>query len=139
MTLCDIFILVCFVADILLNVGLLAGTPSDCYTGRGSYRDTCASGLWVTTQRPSINCLLCTACSPYDSEHSLTCTEALSSCGDITNVAGQIICNDPVDCQAAGSSCDGDKTCCSGLTCHASGGSGATCYGSSRKLLAENY
>ena len=113
-----------------LDVVLLAGTPSDCFTGQGSYRDTCAPGLWVTTQRPSIACLLCTACNPYDSKHLLTCAEAPSSCDDITNVKGQIICNHPAKCQAAGSSCDSDNTCCSGLTCHASGGSGATCHGS---------
>lgn len=126
-TLCDIFILVCFVADTFFGVGLLAGTPSDCYTGCGSYRGTGASGLWVTTQHPSIDCLLCTACTPYDSEHSLTCTDALSSCGDVTNVAGQIIYDDPVDCQAAAATATKPAVLVS------PGGSGAACYGSSQK------
>lgn len=115
-----------------------AGTPSGCYQARGSYRDTCAPGLWVTTQQPSVDCLLCTACNPYDDQHPMTCTHAPSTCGDITNVQGQIICNTPTPtCAAAGASCDSSNTCCSGLVCHASGGPGAACYGPNRKLLGE--
>ena len=36
---------------LFLDVVLLAATPSDCFTDRGSYRSLCASGLRVTTQR----------------------------------------------------------------------------------------
>ena len=117
---------------------LYAEQPAGCWVTGGSYRETCAPGVWVTTQSPSIDCLLCTACNPFDTAHPLTCTQAPSTCTDITNVNGQIICNTPPPtCVAAGGSCDSSNTCCAGLVCHASGGPGASCYGPSRKMLLE--
>lgn len=119
----------------LLMVMWAAGPPNGCYAGTGSYLKTCSPGVWVTTQNPVIHCFLCTACVPIDNDHTLTCTEAPSTCGDITNVQGQIICNSGSSCAAEGHSCDNSSSCCDGLTCHSSGGSGGTCYGASRKLL----
>ncbi|DBB11754.1 TPA: hypothetical protein ACH3X3_005919 [Trebouxia sp. C0006] len=110
--------------------------PSGCWVTGGSYRETCSPGVWVTTQNPVVDCLLCTACNPYDTAHPLTCTQAPATCSDITNVNGQIICNTPPStCVATGGSCDSSHTCCAGLVCHASGGPGASCYGPSREML----
>lgn len=111
--------------------GEIGGGPDGCYSDGGSYQLSCAPGLWVkNSNSPDDTCTLCTTCGAPD---DVVCTNAVESCGDITNISGKIICNSPAqECSnpggaERGSPCGNGDECCNGDCKANQQGGGGTC------------